>query len=910
MTAWIHPEIIDLVGSSSDEEDDVVQLPIQNPVSPHAPLSDQDIKDEGEDDAPVLPVGDAFLAEPTPSEDYTAPFVHERRIDCGTIFLIDGEEVFIPDERPATPANGTTTTSDDNAARGAAQESAFTVDDCLQHVLEIFPDISHDYVRNLWASFENDYETRPGRARLDNIVQQLASASTYPKQAKGKLKRKRDDSAEVTVEIKKWNQVDRAAVPNWAKGSIAAICKADFPIIPRSHISERLATHSFLFQTYVALAKDVDDSEDGAHVFGRGRAAKITTAGADTIALNCGHVELVAELAAARLHVVALRSERKAAKAKKRAEEENLQSAIASGQTSECSACFDDLPMNRQIHCDGEDAHFTCFGCAERYIKSEVGDARCKVLCPAGCGAGFNHSQLNLLEDKQLLDKLAQIQQEQDIREAGLEDLESCPFCDYKVIMPPIEEDFEFRCANPECEKVSCRRCKAVSHVPITCEQHAKDNKLSSRHQIEEAMTAALVRSCVRCKKVFIKESGCNKMSCGSCGTLQCYVCSAVIKNYNHFDQGANRGKTSNGAQAKKCPLYDDVEERHEREVKEAETKARAEVVENNPDVTAEDLEIKVSEAVKKAETDRRQRGRGVYGGHYGFDAPLLRDEARPVAFEDLDPGNLGEIARLLQGGARPRAQAAGEAILHRVPEAERPPGAFGLDGLAGLAAQRMNYHHDQPDFDERRPAGEALRGYIPVFFPGGHHGGQAQPARQPAQPQDAQRPRHQGFPNFFGGMFDGAADLADLDQAPTQADIPNAQNNAFLGPPNIPRALPNLTGRPYRPYAMPDVFDPPEPPAPAPPPALPQEQPANARGLRYGARHPVFAHRQTVFGEVLQAQQQWEGAGQRRREIARAELEAMEQRQRQLMLRQMQQRRDAMMNWVDERERQRRQYW
>lgn len=121
-----------------------------------------------------------------------------------------------------------------------------------------------------------------------------------------------------------------------------------------------------------------------------------------------------------------------------------------------------------------------------------------------------------MLEDKGLLAKLEQLQQEKDIRDAGLENLEECPFCDYKAILPPIEEDFEFRCANEECEKISCRRCKAVSHIPQTCEESAKDNKLSIRHRIEEAMTKALIRNCAKCKKGFIKEYGCNKMVCAS----------------------------------------------------------------------------------------------------------------------------------------------------------------------------------------------------------------------------------------------------------------------------------------------------------------------------------------------------------------------------------------------------------
>lgn len=47
----------------------------------------------------------------------------------------------------------------------------------------------------------------------------------------------------------------------------------------------------------------------------------------------------------------------------------------------------------------------------------------------------------------------------------------------------------------------------------------------------------------------------------------------------------------------------------HEREVKEAEAAARAQVIEENPDVSEEDLTIRVSDAVAQATQDRIRRG-------------------------------------------------------------------------------------------------------------------------------------------------------------------------------------------------------------------------------------------------------------------------------------------------------------
>lgn len=836
-------EVIDLVSDDSD-----VETPATTQGLPEVP---QVLADDAEDEEAyhTPPLGGSTPVSDFLGERFHAAPAQNNGAQGGIFVNVDGEEIFIPDEYPENPIEvAATAAADPTADRDheialalnerrdrnheiadtAAMEpepdvardhemalaldtEAVTADDCLQKVLDIFPDISHEYVINLYNDFgaEDDYETLPGQARLDNIIEQLVSATSYPKQEKGKqaLKRKRQDSVNED-EIRKWESEDRIPVPTHLKGSMQAMLKAEFPEIPVRYINETLGAQKYLYQTFVALAKARDTDDASNRVYGKGRASTRHLANADTIATNCGWPELGEELHAARLRVQIIRAERAADDAKKKAEEENLQRATAAGETAECSACFDDLPMNRQIHCNGPVAHFTCFDCAETYIKSEVGESRCRVLCTAGCGAGFATHQLDLLADKQLLEKLSQLQQEKDIRDAGLDDLEECPFCDYKAILPPIEEDFEFRCGNPTCEKVSCRRCKCVSHVPVSCEQHAKDNKVNSRHKIEEAMTAALIRSCNKCKKQFIKEYGCNKMTCPSCGNLQCYVCSTSLKDYNHFDQGPARpAGGANGARSKLCPLYDNVEERHEREVQEAEAAARAQVVSENPDVTPEDLDIKVSDAVKKATADRiRQAG----GGVAGLIPPVPFGGARNM-FQGLFGGDddAEDMARALQAN-RFAAQAqidrmrnairngqpeAGGARHHRLglqfPPAPAPPPA--VAGGYGL------------------PAG--LQAFIPVF---GIPPERRAPARNRAA---AQVPQGHGaynpgpapdFHNYFDdfGMnfpFGGDA-AADVNQ-PTHADPAPANNNLFHGLPHRQRQ--------HHVPAMPGAF-PPTAPRPA----------------------------------------------------------------------------------------------
>ncbi|KAI7258315.1 hypothetical protein KC343_g7056 [Hortaea werneckii] len=518
------------------------------------------------------------------------------------IVLSDGEEVFIiDDEDPAERAEtfGMPSTIDTTAV--VAPEPEVTPESCLQLVLEIFPDVSHDHVLHLYDSFEAVSD----KTKRDNIIEKLVSDPAYPKQERQSQKKRKRAASTDDSDAQRWEKQDREVAPGYLKGTMQAILKVEYPEMTVKYINETFALEKHLYQAYVALAAAKDNPDPLNQKLNKGRPSVRHFTTADAMATNSGWPPLLEELAAARKSVQGIRTKKALENEKKKEEAENLRLAMERGETAECSACFDDLPMNRQVHCDGLTAHFTCYDCITAYIKSEVGESRCRLLCPSGCGAGFAPNQLNVLEDKQLLEKFAELEQEKAIRDAGLEDLAECPFCDYKAILPPIEEDFEFRCANPECEEVSCRRCKSVSHIPMSCEQYAKENRISSRHKIEEAMTAAMIRSCNRCKKQFIKEYGCNKMTCPSCHNMQCYCCSQTLKDYDHFDQAPLGRSRRNG---KKCPLYDDVEVRHEREVKEAEEAAKKELMEENPDLNAEDLEIKISDRVKQAEAEKAQR--------------------------------------------------------------------------------------------------------------------------------------------------------------------------------------------------------------------------------------------------------------------------------------------------------------
>lgn len=76
----------------------------------------------------------------------------------------------------------------------------------------------------------------------------------------------------------------------------------------------------------------------------------------------------------------------------------------------------------------------------------------------------------------------------------------------------------------------------SFSHRSKSCDEVEKEAETKGRLTVEEAISQAKIRHCPRCKKAFVKESGCNKISCG-CGTKICYICRKTIDGYGHFCQ-------------------------------------------------------------------------------------------------------------------------------------------------------------------------------------------------------------------------------------------------------------------------------------------------------------------------------------------------------------------------------------
>lgn len=388
---------------------------------------------------------------------------------------------------------------------------------CRDHVLLIFEDICPKHLDDLAACHAYNPE-----AIIAAILDEQERDIQYPRRQNPR-KRKRSDSNhdEEDDNCGEEDEDRRKAIrqkidnPQYAarmctdeyKEMATLLISQDFRLISKREIKYRLLRENgwSLFRTYVALDDAVRRSEDENLPWKNKKMP--TKALEDYSPANIGNISksrftecqvaALDEFLAARC----IRDERDVEKAAAAAEQDNLERAKIAGEMAECGCCYDDFPINRMVHCEGEDVHWFCRGCMKQQVETIIGYSKYELRCLSvnGCISGFSKSQREVFVDKKLQMALDQIEALAVLEKANIENLETCPFCPMAMEYPPVQENKEFKCTNSECGIVSCRLCRKKTHIPKTCAEAAVDEGHSARHTIEEAMSEAIIRKCNKC---------------------------------------------------------------------------------------------------------------------------------------------------------------------------------------------------------------------------------------------------------------------------------------------------------------------------------------------------------------------------------------------------------------------------
>ncbi|KAJ3781897.1 hypothetical protein GGU11DRAFT_221731 [Lentinula aff. detonsa] len=458
----------------------------------------------------------------------------------------------------------------------------------LAQVLELVPDVQPEYAEELIA---RHLATRQGEV-LEAVVHALFENPTYPKiDKKGKRKaaeppHDEDQHKRSRLDQPNYDQVDRVygGGVDYPDLSIEQLM-VDFPDIPKPHIRKILCANKGLYApTHLHLAEE------------KARGTPFPFCPKKTLykpSSKGKHRALEdAEFTRERAWLLEKLKENELKMDVSVAEQVNQQEYDECGDGIECGCCFTTYPFDKMTQCP--DAHLFCSECMSSYTENLLGAHNVNINCmdQSGCKLPFPESELRRFLSDKLWELYQRVKQRKEIEMAGLEGLEECPFCEYKCVIENPDEKL-FRCGNEEtCGAITCRQCKKMDHLPKSCKELEEDKVLDGRHVIEEAMTRALMRNCPNCNKAFVKEEGCNKMTCPHCHTLSCYVCRQPVLGYDHFSRpGAPASSSSN---SKKCPLWEPVENRHAQEVKAAAEEALARYKRDNPDVSETDIQVDV----------------------------------------------------------------------------------------------------------------------------------------------------------------------------------------------------------------------------------------------------------------------------------------------------------------------------
>ncbi|KDQ54307.1 hypothetical protein JAAARDRAFT_38467 [Jaapia argillacea MUCL 33604] len=465
----------------------------------------------------------------------------------------------------------------------------------LALILEIIPDVQPTHVLTL---LEQYFPTHPDNL-VEHILHLLFENPDYPKvDTKGKGKRVRIDAEEEAAgegSSPKKPRVDfgskdrqRNAGINYPILAMEQL-QSDFPFIPKPHISRTFIENNALYApTYLFLAKQAREQggvgqpplpyvekKNRNRNMGKGKGRKLVD---EELELEVEWIRGIRESG----------EEPGSDEGKEKAGEADVGMRDGDGDGMECGCCFSDYPFEKLIQCP--EAHLFCTDCMTSYVSDRLGSQNANIVCmdQSGCKMRFTEGELRRFLPEKLLGLYERVKARKEIESAGLEGLEECPYCEYKVVIENPDEKL-FRCEGVDCGAVTCRACKKPDHLPKSCKEVEEDKTLDARHLIEEAMSKALMRNCPKCGKGFIKESGCNKMVCPHCATMSCYVCRNIITGYEHY---GNPPPYNGRVDPNKCQLWDPVEKRHSDEVTAARQKAMEEFKRLHPEVDEKDLQV------------------------------------------------------------------------------------------------------------------------------------------------------------------------------------------------------------------------------------------------------------------------------------------------------------------------------
>lgn len=220
--------------------------------------------------------------------------------------------------------------------------------------------------------------------------------------------------------------------------------------------------------------------------------------------------------------------------------------------------------VNNSDFCD----HYICKECLKRNIDIQIKTSIAKLQCVfhdnEKCNGQYNLDIIKSLLSWEEVDKYQEYLDLQLITElaAVCENYQICPLCKkFGCIIDNVDGWMYINCGT--CKQSWCSKCKEKAHDQNPCytlqflpDTTNEDKILKIDRIINDLACDKLTHSCIRCKNKFIKDEGCNLMTCEKCGSMSCYICGIELfkdANGNKYGHFAGHPGSIQGAV---CPLW------------------------------------------------------------------------------------------------------------------------------------------------------------------------------------------------------------------------------------------------------------------------------------------------------------------------------------------------------------------
>ncbi len=234
----------------------------------------------------------------------------------------------------------------------------------------------------------------------------------------------------------------------------------------------------------------------------------------------------------------------------------------------ECQCCFTEFPYVDLIKCSNASTkykHVYCKDCIQGYIESGINDKKATCQCMSdtkdeSCKGCYSEEDIAKCLPEQTFKNFRDMSIVSTTTSFAklFDNYKICPFCNmYGIIAEPDIKYIQCgRCVN----KSWCVTCKRNAHGNEPCWKIRDENDVDGIvHTVTEIITNALAHKCPKCGSEYIKEEGCNLITCSACHSYSCYLCGMLIKprgteKYWHF-----YGEGGEPTKEKTCKLFNDT---------------------------------------------------------------------------------------------------------------------------------------------------------------------------------------------------------------------------------------------------------------------------------------------------------------------------------------------------------------